>query len=349
MTMKSELCVGGIILKDKPHLVPTNLNVFGMLIFPMNDITGPGTYNTSIAETFNTNPLTSTQAMPNYMGSGAQSNRYQNCLPTHSSIAITINMTIPNFYRTGETAESAVYDSAYDEVFYFCLVPYNSRQTLAPELLGPTYMPWAQVIRQPGARRMQLRCKDGRVSGTLRASTNIGRLEGTPSWETDPFYRSQSEDSVWGTPPHSPQWWMYAYYPSAGWDGSQAMFEITVKLGMKATFFMPKIATLYTSLDPTETKVSIMEGDDEKQEPDDDDPSLLDMKTFVVTEDVKMEPPPPLTRTVTQGRIMPTGAAGPRRPVPRPPKPGGAPRSGGGEARRRRRQHLCHPNFKSFV
>lgn len=290
MKMRSEIVVGGIILKNKEFLVPTNEKMFGCLMFPMNTITGPGTYNPGLSSEFNPMPLTGTTQMPNMMGSAAQAERYMSCLPTFSSIAVTINMTLPDFYRTGSTGADAIYDSTFDECFYFCLVPFNSVQVFNPTMLRPSNMPWAQAIRQPGARRMMLRCKTGRVSGTLRASTNIGRLEGTPSWETDPLYRSESESGSWSNPTKAPFWYLYGYYPSDGWGGSQAMFEVKVSLGLHATFFAPKIVTLYQGLKPEETKVMTTDTTvvkDEKEDPeekDDDDPSLLDMTTFIVTE-----------------------------------------------------------------
>jgi len=288
MKMASELVVGEILLNTKDFLTPNVLNCFGSLIFQMNAITGPGTYNTGVGAAFNELPLTNTTAMPNYMGSAAQAGRYNFALPTFSSISLTLSVDCPDFYRTGSTGATAVYDATYDDTFFFCLIPFNSGFNTEAGVGSLQLMPWAQAIRQPGARRLALHTRRGRASGTLRASTSIGKIEGSPSWETDEAYRSSSEDGQWSEPAKGPFWMLMAYYPYGEWGEAQPSFEITAKLGMHATFFQPKIATLYTALEPSETKMRVSESEvplgEEKEEADDDDPSLLDMEAFKISE-----------------------------------------------------------------
>lgn len=328
MKLKSELVIGNVYFPGKAWLNPSILNCFGSLMFPMNLINTPGLWNVGSGGV-NGASLCDTKSMPSFMGSSAQASRYARSLVTGSSISISIKVMQETFTYDPTLTR---YIGNEPQSVYFCLVPFNSEWKTNGTVNSLNYMPWAQAIRQPGARRMRLSGMQGKCSGTLRAYTAIGKIEGTPSWETDGSYRCASAGSSWSTPDRNPMWMLMAYMPGTGTTFTDISpgFEFSVSMTAHTTFFMPKIATLYTSLDPTETKVIVSESDphsdDDCKLEDDDDPSLLDMTAFTVTE------PPPLVRTTTQGRIMPTGAAGPRRPVPGPPKPGGAPRSGGGEA-----------------
>jgi len=322
MKMASEIVVGEILLASKTFLAPSTANTFGSLIFQMNAIEGPGTYNTGVGAAFNELPLTNTTAMPNYMGAFAQAQRYAYALPTWSSISVTITMSLVDFQRTGSTGTTAIYDATYDDVYYFCLVPYNSGFNSETGVASLQLMPWAQVIRQPGARRCTVHGK-GRNTATLRASTSIGKIEGTPSWETDVGYRAQSEDGAWSEPSKGPFWMLYAYYPYSGWGESQPTFEVNVKLGMHATFFQPKIATLYTALQPGESKAMVTDSDtlviddDTKDEPDDDDPSLLDFDDVKISDG--FSPPPLVRQHAIAHSLSRVGAAGAPATPPHPP------------------------------
>lgn len=144
--------------------------------------------------------------MPNSMGSSDQAGRYSQCLVTGSNISITIKVKEAAFTHTGTTAADAVYNSTVSNLIYFCLVPFNS--TFFNALGGVDQlqlMPWAQAIRQPGARRMALSGIDGKSRGTLRAYCSVGAIEGVPSWESDPNYRSTSAvGGIWGHPTAQP-------------------------------------------------------------------------------------------------------------------------------------------------
>lgn len=317
MKMVSEICIGEIVLPTKEFLEPSTTNTFGQLVFPMNTIDGPGTYNTGNGASFNPKPLTNTSAMPNFMGAYAQGQRYAHALATYSSIAITITMSLPDFYRSADA--TPLYTATYDDVYYFCLVPFNSGFNTEFGIAGLAPMPWAQVIRQPGARRCTVHGK-GRNSATLRAATSIGKIEGTPSWETDPKYRSTSESGFWSEPDNVPFWMLYAYYPYSGWGSAAPTFEVRVKMGMHCTFFQPKIATLYQALQPGESKVMVSDvtdpspdDDDTKDEADDDDPSMLDMKEFQISEPVESKTP--MAAPASPARPAAPVSASPSRPA----------------------------------
>lgn len=303
MKMKSELVIGNVYFPGKPWLNPSTLNCFGSLMFPMNLINTPGLWNVGSGGV-NGASLCDTKAMPSFMGSSAQAGRYARALVTGSSISISIKVMQETFtYDTGASR----YIGNEPQSVYFCLVPFNSEWKTNTTVNALNYMAWAQAIRQPGARRMRLSGMQGKCSGTLRAHTAIGKIEGTPSWETDGGYRCASSGTSWSTPDRTPMWMLMAYMPGgAAFTDISPGFEFSVSMTAHTTFFMPKIATLYTALEPTETKAIVSEDtpdpepeEEFKTEADDDDPTLLDLAEFKISEPLPPLPalPPPLMRT----------------------------------------------------
>jgi len=292
MKMATELVISDVFFYQKAFLLPTTMNTFGSLMFPMNTVNNPGALNPTTPGT-NTYPLANTTTFPKYMGSTAQSARYTSMLVTASSISITIKVKQPAFYHTGTViGVDTVYEPTVSNLMYFCLVPYNSSWIAGGTQNALNLMPWAQVIRQPGARRMALSGMDGKSTGTLRGYCNIGKIEGTPSWETDTDYRCESGVSTWTDPGKTPMWMLYAYYPYGSFTPQSPAVEMDVKLTQHATFFLPKIATLYTALSPVEQKGFISDSKSEdypSSEPtpeemkDDDDPALIEMSDFRIT------------------------------------------------------------------
>jgi len=296
MKLSSELVVG-LASFQKSYLVADKLNSFGSLMFPMNRLSKIGIWNGATETDANSQPLCDTSAMPITMGSSVMAIQYTYAVVTGSSIAITIKLLQQAFDRTGDEATDAVYTANLSNKMYFALVPFNSKLTDASEELND--MPWQQIIRQPGARRMGLSALTGKSQGTLRAYTNIGKIDGTPMWESDILYRCAAQgdpvdpEDPWSEPANTPMWMLFAYYPYEGsFNTSSPRFEVNIKMTQHATFFMPRISVPVASTVAGESKVVINEGkafdldldDEEKVDPDDDDPSLLDMTTFVVTE-----------------------------------------------------------------
>ena len=128
-------------------------------------------------------------------------------------------------------------------------------------------------------------------------------------------------------PDRNPMWMLMAYMPGTGgaFTDISPGFEFSVSMTAHTTFFMPKIATLYTSLEPTETKVIVSESDphpdDDCKLEDDDDPSLLDMTAFTVTEPPLLFVRPPKGVLCLRGRRPPPSCS-------RTPKPGGPAKRG---------------------
>lgn len=301
--MMSEIVIQDVFPQTKAFLTPSKLNSYGELVFSMNGTNAPGQFNEATATGgVNLYPLADTTSMPKFMGSTAQAARYQYMLVTGSSIAITVKVKQSEFVRTGATADDAIYTPTQARQVYFALVPYNSYMAATSRRSSLQLMPWAQIIRQPGARRMAL-SNTGKTRGTLRGYTSLGKIEGKVSWETDVEYRSSSEDGTWSDPQNSPFWIFYAYFPYSEFVAGDPGYEFDIKQCVHATFMTPKAPTLYTATQSDETKTVVSDTEamlEATEEADDDDPSLLDMHMVHVTEPkegkVELTPPPAMLK-----------------------------------------------------